>query len=101
MLCQTTWADVASLICRAHRMVTMKAVMTRIARDMVMDKDTIVTCKAFSRSDPHSPQARILTRTSPALARSGTLTSSTETALCPFIKTAFIFLISILAKYKE
>jgi hypothetical protein len=49
MLCQPTWVDVACLIRRAYCIVAMKAIMTRIARDVVMDKDAVAACKAFDR----------------------------------------------------
>jgi hypothetical protein len=41
----------------------MKAVMTRIARDMVMDKDTIATCKAVYRfANCYNLASRLMTK---------------------------------------
>jgi hypothetical protein len=50
------------LICRAYRIVAMKAIMTRIARDMVMDKDAVAARKAFDRlANCHNFAGRFVT----------------------------------------
>jgi hypothetical protein len=49
MFRQPTRVDIARLIGRAHRIVAMKAIMTRIAGDMMMDKYSVATGKAFDR----------------------------------------------------
>jgi hypothetical protein len=41
----------------------MKAVMTRITRDVVMDKDTVTTCKAVDRfTSCHNLAGRLMTK---------------------------------------